>query len=1082
MDKDKITETLSHKVLGYLDDTTWLAETLSDLMDNLKIAHGFYELANIHLNKDKTIILANKHARKLLRRDLPNPVTHINIEFGSTISVPLLAKHKATRILGVHFNADDCHSQSVKKIYNTINYVTMLIRKKKLTHDHVIYVINKVIIPRIEYLSQHFMLSINQCNKINISLRSTIKHSLNLPKSTFNSVLHSNIYPHIVNFFDHQLKVQSSLLVAQANNPHTSNTLKFLFLLCQQKFFLPNSLINFFDLFDKPLKCFSRLESLLTFFKFYNLSLSTKFKFSTKGGTYPLSHFIIDKKFLFAHINSIRNKGIMFLDHIITKDNAFLENYEDIKKHLVHKGGKIPHWYNFLKDNITINNQGRLIFDLDKPIIQNPTAPRPTTPPTNTDTFHHPKRSQQWVAQWFPQGSDITYGKILSTNHFPNCIPVTYMEHWVHKDLSGSSLHSTPRSTPNVIVRCPGCARHFSYYVGDLRPNCIIQVKHKDLILLDILPKKKRDELQFPLNIPVKNFQLLKYSHPYYRLLAFNDFLIQQGHNSTVTFRPVNPPLNNNSHSTPPPINKMLITKLFDDVKIIEDLIEISTTLSTFTDLEFFTDGSYEPTHSQEGFPMGYGWTTSNLANVNITYNGSLKFFPSSTKAETMALLTALSTCPNLGRITIYTDSQATIDSFHKTKNLHCTSPRRYNKVNNNILWSSIHYIIKELSLRIHLIKVKAHSGNAFNDIADVQAKLGRTQAIPTVILHDHLPHQNITLNWNEEIPLDKDVRKCIGTILNYRRLDEHFNHPSLKTIKESTKDHLIDWALSSKWFGYNGRNDTTSSLHSKDIKWRIRCSTLTLPTLDILNRNFPLVIKDRMNCLLCDTVNESNIHLWECPQLYDKIRNCFIVMGDKLIDLLKIHADRLSLVIVDSIKYSKTFRWAYRSEPIHPVAYLFLKSYITNDLVGILRSHMNSTKSINNILMPYMQICSLMIKMDIWKFRNQIWHTRRENWGISKKNFTKYRELYTRSQRATAATSRTIIPINEDHNNERERGYINPFNDFRNFKLDKDFLFILFSSSNFLHSGAFFTHLEGGSNFNNVLHNSFSDFIIYNV
>ncbi|PKY62229.1 ribonuclease H-like protein [Rhizophagus irregularis] len=392
------------------------------------------------------------------------------------------------------------------------------------------------------------------------------------------------------------------------------------------------------------------------------------------------------------------------------------------------------------------------------------------------------------------------------------------MEHWVHKDLSGSSLYSTPRSTPNVIVRCPGCARHFSYYVGDLRPKCIIQVKHKDLILLDILPKKKREEVRLPLNIPVNNFQLLKYSHPYYRLLAFNDFLIQQGYNSTVDFRPVNPPLNNNSQITPPSINKMLITKLFDDIKIIEDLIEISTTLSSFIDLEFFTDGSYEPTHTQEGFPMGYGWTTSNLANVNITYNGSLKFFPSSTKAETMALLTALSTCPHLGRITIYTDSQATIDSFHKTKNLHCTSPRRYNKVNNNILWSSIHYIIKELSLRVHLVKVKAHSGNAFNDIADVQAKLGRTQAIPTVILHDHLPHQNVTLNWNEEIPLDKDVRKCIGTILNYRRLDEHFNHPSLKIIKESTKDHLIDWALSSKWFGYNGRNDTTSSLHSKTL------------------------------------------------------------------------------------------------------------------------------------------------------------------------------------------------------------------------------------------------------------------------
>lgn len=73
-------------------------------------------------------------------------------------------------------------------------------RKKKLTHDHVIYVINKA---RIEYISQHFILSNHQCNKINITLRSTLKHALTLPKNIYNSVLHSCIYPYIINFFDH---------------------------------------------------------------------------------------------------------------------------------------------------------------------------------------------------------------------------------------------------------------------------------------------------------------------------------------------------------------------------------------------------------------------------------------------------------------------------------------------------------------------------------------------------------------------------------------------------------------------------------------------------------------------------------------------------------------------------------------------------------------------------------------------------------------------------------------------------------------------------------------------------------------
>ncbi|PKK58109.1 hypothetical protein RhiirC2_796850 [Rhizophagus irregularis] len=458
----------------------------------------------------------------------------------------------------------------------------------------------------------------------------------------------------------------------------------------------------------------------------------------------------------------------MFLDHIITKDHAFLEDYKDIKKHLIHKGGKIPHWYKFLKDNIAINNQGRLVFNLNRPIIQNPSAPRPAIPPEDPNTLHHPKRSQQWVAAWTPHLSDIIYGKLLSTNHFPNCNPVSYMEHWIHNDISATSLFTTPRSSPNIITRCPGCAHHFSYYVGDMRPKCIIQVKHKDLILADVLPKKKQEELHPRPNIHINNFQLLKYSHPHYRLLAFNDYLIQQGHNSAVNFRPIHPPSltdQSNLNSLP---NIPLIKKLFDDVKIVKDLQGISLTLSPFLSLEFFTDGSFEPTNSQVGHSMGYGWTTSNLSNINITYNGSVKFFPSSTKAETMAILTALVVCPVHGKIIINTDSQVAIDSFYKSRNLHSISPRCFNKINNNILWSSIHYIIKTLSLQVRFIKVKAHSGNNFNDIADIQAKLGRTQPTPTTILYDHLSNQTITLNWNEVIPLDKDVYKCIGTILNY--------------------------------------------------------------------------------------------------------------------------------------------------------------------------------------------------------------------------------------------------------------------------------------------------------------------------
>ncbi|PKK71100.1 ribonuclease H-like protein [Rhizophagus irregularis] len=293
-------------------------------------------------------------------------------------------------------------------------------------------------------------------------------------------------------------------------------------------------------------------------------------------------------------------------------------------------------------------------------------------------------------------------------------------------------------------------------------------------------------------------------------LLAYNDFLVQCGHSSTIDFCPVGIPQEHNENIR---INSRLINSLFCNQENKTELSNIAYGLSEFSSLNFYTDGSFDDNTTEGGFPMGYGWTTSNLPNVNFTYNGSIQYFPSSTKAETMAILTCLAVCSPSCKVQIYTDSQAAIDTFHKSKNLFSISPRRFNKINNNILWSSIHHLIRELKLVVRFNKVKAHSHDQFNDRADALAKVGRLQPIPTQINQDHLPHQTLTLKWNDEIPLDKDVRKSIAT-----------------------KDNLIDWSLSAKWFDFNGRNDTTTITHSKDTKWKIRCSTSSLPTKDILH------------------------------------------------------------------------------------------------------------------------------------------------------------------------------------------------------------------------------------------------------
>src|SRR5688572_8704549 len=71
---------------------------------------------------------------------------------------------------------------------------------------------------------------------------------------------------------------------------------------------------------------------------------------------------------------------------------------------------------------------------------------------------------------------------------------------------------------------------------------------------------------------------------------------------------------------------------------------------------------------------MGLGW-------VQVDYNAPLLCFksrtpdwPSSTRAEAMAIILALFTCPHRCKVNIYTDSQCCVNTFKK-----CTMPA-YNK------------------------------------------------------------------------------------------------------------------------------------------------------------------------------------------------------------------------------------------------------------------------------------------------------------------------------------------------------------------------------------------------------------------
>ena len=93
----------------------------------------------------------------------------------------------------------------------------------------------------------------------------------------------------------------------------------------------------------------------------------------------------------------------------------------------------------------------------------------------------------------------------------------------------------------------------------------------------------------------------------------------------------------------------------------------------------------------------------------------------SSYKAELIAILSAISTCPQSSNITIYTDSQSVISKYNKLiSNYHFSS--KFFKFNSWPIWHMLLNLIKAYNINLILYKMQAHTNNIFNNLADFLA------------------------------------------------------------------------------------------------------------------------------------------------------------------------------------------------------------------------------------------------------------------------------------------------------------------------------------------------------------------------
>ena len=268
---------------------------------------------------------------------------------------------------------------------------------------------------------------------------------------------------------------------------------------------------------------------------------------------------------------------------------------------------------------------------------------------------------------------------------------------------------------------------------------------------------------------------------------------------------------------------------------------------------------------------MAIGWilvSTNNSNSIEVEFSAANFGWPSSTKAEVLAILSTILVVSPHSKMKIYTDSKNAIQQFEQYKKE--LSVRRQLKINNQISWNTITYFLVKYNIDLELIKVKAHSDNWGNNEADRVVNKGLYDDY--WIINDHLATSKYNIAWYN-IKVKMGARKFTKLLNQTRRSLESEN------LKRIAKLSNIDKKISYKILNANRDNTSTGRQYltfkenrRKAFKFKLMINEL--PTLEKLKMRYSDLYKKDLDCIRCNKKKEILSHIWE----YSEVNNLIVM------------------------------------------------------------------------------------------------------------------------------------------------------------------------------------------------------------
>ncbi|CAG8769640.1 7017_t:CDS:1 [Dentiscutata erythropus] len=234
---------------------------------------------------------------------------------------------------------------------------------------------------------------------------------------------------------------------------------------------------------------------------------------------------------------------------------------------------------------------------------------------------------------------------------------------------------------------------------------------------------------------------------------------------------------------------------------------------------------------------MRMGWLITDPVISPVQYFvADTDLYPSSNKAELMAILTALTVVSQGKKVTINTDNKEAICMINN--HLQGDQTKILHKLNYLSIIQTIKQIINQLQLKLTLTKVEAHSNNLNNNIVDNLIKITEHNWLNFDKLRINREYINIlaipTLkNKIIEEPIKKTIQEINRTVAFYKW---RMQNRTVNSISER-KSHNINWHLTQKTnHPFTLYQNPNSFEDTRQRSFKLRLQNNELPTMDKLH------------------------------------------------------------------------------------------------------------------------------------------------------------------------------------------------------------------------------------------------------